>query len=132
MERLELQKRFGQNCIGQVLRIIGEHTIIVSATKYDLHIGDEIIVYEQNDPLEDLDGNVLCHYEYAKDHLIVIDVNELYCVCKKTVVVEKKSPIYNTSPVIKTYPPLPLEHGSIEPFEIKNRKIAKGDPIKKF
>ena len=124
---------YGNNCIGQVLRIIDNRTVIVSTTKPDLHVNDKIIIYEPSEPIFDLAGNKLCNYEYTKDKLDVIEVNEHYSICQKNEIKKRTSNIFEVSPILSTtklYKPLNVDEDNIEPFEIKNRTILKGDPIK--
>ena len=89
---------YGKHCIGRVLRILDNRTIITSATKDNLKVGDSIIVYEVGDEIFNPDGTKLCNYEYCKDSLDVIEVNDLYSVCRKNVIT--KTRVFDISPVL--------------------------------
>ena len=121
---------YGKHCIGRVLRILDNRTIITSATKDNLKVGDSIIVYEVGDEIFNPDGTKLCNYEYCKDSLDVIEVNDLYSVCRKNVIT--KTRVFDISPVLTTttYETLPIDKSSIKAFEVKNNLITLGDPVK--
>lgn len=124
---------YGRHCIGQVLRIIDNRTIIISTSKENIFVGDSIAVYEVCDELKDLDGNYLCKYEHIKDKLEVIDTNEHYSVCQKKAETINR-PNFILSPTLpkKIYEPLNVSKSDIEPIHIKSDLIKKGDPVKKI
>lgn len=134
----DLTQKYGPNCIGVVLRILDQQTLIISCNatdlNYNLSVGDKISVYEYSEPLIDLDGNELCRFEYIKDSLEVMEVTNRYSVCKKNKQIEKTLPSFALSPLLKAttteYVPLKVKEEDIEPVEISNRYIKKGDPVK--
>lgn len=128
----KLIEKYGPHCIGNVIRIVDEYTIIVDAGSRKLKIGDVIAVYEYGEPIYDLSGNKLSNYEFVKSRLDVVDVNDMYSVCKSETV-EKIS--RSLSPLLeRTFTErkqLNIDKESIEPLEKYNSCINKGDPIKK-
>lgn len=129
----KLSEQYGPHCIGNVIRILDEYTIIVDIGKSRLQIGDQIAVYEYGEPICDLSGNVLSNYEFIKAKLEVVDVNDSYSVCKSqttTKNVRPLSPIFETT--VTKRKPLNIDNASIEPLNQYNSRIKKGDPIKKY
>ncbi len=127
---------YGPNWIGNVIRIIDNRTVIVNAGSDKLKAGQEIKIYSPVEPIKDLDGTILCDYEYTKDLLEVIDVNSGYSVCRK---MKTKTSNYASnlafalSPLLEgkeTYVPLDIEEKDIRPFKEIDKKIRIGDPIK--
>ena len=45
------QKNYGPACIGNVIRIIDDRTVIVNVGKDRLSVGDKIVIYEVGEPL---------------------------------------------------------------------------------
>ena len=131
---------YGPEYIGNVIRILDNRTLLVNIGSSKLKKGDLIKVYIPVEPIYDLDGSILCMYEYTKDTLEVIDVNKKYSVCKKmdTRVIEPSkfalttaalsiSPLFNEK---KEYIPLNLNDEDISPIREIDPKIHIGDPVK--
>lgn len=123
------------NKIGNVIRIIDKRTLIINAGKHELEVGDKVKVYESLDILQDLDGSELCVFEYTKDVLKVIDVNEYYSICQKQ---DKKTNNFAQmaiSPLLTMqqteYIPLNVNKEEIKPLDPKDPIIHVGDPVKK-
>lgn len=120
--------------IGNVIRIIDNRTLIINVGKPFVSVGDKIKVYETIDALRDLDGTELAMFEYTKDELEVVEVEETYSICKKN----KKRTITSApvtlaiSPLLdrEEFIPLNVDPEDIEPLEIKNKNICIGDPVK--
>lgn len=129
----QLTINYGKHCIGQVLRILDNRTIIISTSKENIFVGDSIAVYEVCDEIKDLNGKYLCNYEHIKDTLEVVDTNEYYSVCRKKAESINRSN-FLLSPMLskKIYEPLNISKDDIEPFHVKSNLIKKGDPIKKI
>lgn len=127
-----LIEKFGKHCIGQVLRIIDNRTIIIDTTSDTLSVGNSIAIYEVCDELKDLNGKYLCNYEYIKDELEVIETNEYYSVCRKNVLVNQPNLILSPMTSKKVHEPLNIINDNIEPIHVKSPMIKKGDPIKKI
>lgn len=127
-------KQYGPNCIGQVIRIIDEQSLIIDVGSPTVSIGDQVTVYEYGEPLIDLEGNVLCHYEYTKDILSITEVTGKYSVCKKnktrtrSILGPAISPLLDNTVIEKI--PLNVQKDEIEPLSILDRLIRKGDPVK--
>ena len=129
----KLREQYGPHCIGNVIRIIDDFTIIVDAGSRQLSIGDVIAVYEYGEPILDLSGNRISNYEFIKARLDVVDVNEAYSVCKSEATIKKMQPL---SPIFETTVTerkrLKIDKTSVEPLQTYNECISKGDPIKKY
>lgn len=130
---------YGPDYIGNVIRILDTQTLVVNVGAEKLQEGDEIKVYTPVDPLYNVDGSLLCMYEYTKDTLTVTDVNKKYSVCRKIKerTVESCMPsvatIISLSPLFdekKELVPLNINNDDISPIKDFNRKIQIGDPIK--
>ena len=76
-------KNYGPNCIGQVVRILDDRTLIVNAGSDQLSVGDKVFIYVPVEPIIDLDGSELAMYERIKDKLKVIESTQHYSVCQK-------------------------------------------------
>lgn len=127
----EMKKKYGDAYIGNVIRITDNRTLIVNVGKKDLQVGDIIQVYEPGDPLKDLDGNILCNFDYVKDELEVIQTNHSYSVCQKKETVTKQL-TFALSPLLEQteYVPLNIDENDIQSLQPRNPLIKIGDPIK--
>ena len=77
------QINYGPNCLGNVIRILDNRTLIINTGNDVLSKGDTIAVYIPVEPIYDLDGSELAVYEYIKDILEVIAVEPSYSICQK-------------------------------------------------
>ena len=135
MSDTNLNQKYGTNCIGNVIRILDNRTLIVNVGKDVLSKGNTIAVYVPVEPIYDLDGTELAIYEYTKDLLTVTTVEASYSLCQK----QQKEVIEPTtisrlalSPLLEErskYIPLNVDDAEISPFSI-DTKIHVGDPIK--
>lgn len=120
--------------IGNVIRIIDNRTVIINAGKPLLSVGDKIKIYEELDPLYDLDGSLLCTFEHTKDTLEVIEAEAKYSVCQKKETTTARMHSFALSPLLElaeaTYVPLNVDDKDIQPLEVKNPKVSIGDPVK--
>lgn len=119
--------------IGNVIRIIDDRTLIINAGSGAVSVGDKIKVYETADTLKNLDGTTLAVFEYTKDELEVIDVEETYSVCQKNKTKTIPSPSQLAiSPLFGREEQIPLNVNpdDIEPIQIKSENICIGDPVK--
>jgi hypothetical protein len=129
----EAKTKYGNEFIGNVIRIIDDRTIIVNAGKHELNVGQTIQVYELGEEIKDLDGKVLCNYCYIKDELEVIQVEPSYSVCQKQETITKT---YNfaLSPLLETkkteYVPLNIDKSDIQELKPNDPLVRVGDPIK--
>lgn len=120
-------------CIGNVIRIIDERTIIVNVGKDTLQTGAEIQVYELVDTLKNLDGTLLDTYMYIKASLEVVQTAEKYSICRNMETRQKTFPLA-LSPLlertIEEYVPLNIDKNDIQPLIPNDPLIRVGDPIK--
>lgn len=134
MSNIDLEK-YGENCIGQVIRILDNRTLVVNAGSDILSVGMEIKIYEPLDMLHNPDGSNLCKLEYTKDVLEVIEVETDYSICQKKKKVTTNAMALAVSPLLsmeKTeYVPLKIDESELQPLSGETSTIHIGDPIKK-
>lgn len=129
------QINYGPNCLGNVIRILDNRTLIINTGNDVLSKGDTIAVYVPVEPIYDLDGSELAVYEYIKDILEVIAVEPSYSICQKQKTKDVEQPAFSRlalSPLLegkKEYVPLNVDDAEISPFSV-DEKIHVGDPIK--
>lgn len=128
------------DCIGKIIRIVDEHTIIVNIGQRKLSRGENVQVYAEGEPIVDLSGKALGSFIYIKDELEVVQVEENYSVCKKQKqVTVKKNPAFALSPLLErtheqTYTklePLNVDSSEIKPLASIDTSIHIGDNIRK-
>lgn len=123
-------------CIGKVIRIVDEFTLIINAGSLSLSVGDKVQVYESGEPIVDLDGTALDEYIYVKDELEVVQVEERYSVCKKNKTVSKRifSP-FALSPLLEQTTtenvPMNIEESELKPLPSIDETIHVGDKVKR-
>lgn len=122
------------NKIGNVIRITNNRTLIINVGSQRLEVGDYVKVYESLDTLYDIDGSELCVFEYTKDILKVIEVEDNYSICQKQ---ESKTSTLSQmalSPLLAMqkmdYIPLNVNENEIAPLKAKDPTIHVGDPVK--
>jgi len=134
-EILEKQKKqYGSECIGNVIRIIDNRTLLVNIGKDVLQLGDKIQIYELGEMIKNFDGTDLCHYIYVKDEVEVIRTEFQYSICKKNKTVTKTKSIFTVSPLLEheytTYIPLNIDQSDIQELKPVEPLIKIGDPVK--
>ena len=124
-------------CIGHVIRILDEFTLLIDAGKSCISVNDEIEIYELGEPIKAIDGSILSEYVYVKDKLTVVETQEKYSICKKN---KLKSAISfgnfsALSPLLEEYNskriPLNVDPEDFQPFAPQNPKIQIGDLVKR-
>ncbi len=133
MASSEIKQKYGNDCIGNIIRIIDNRTIIVNAGSGNLKVGQMIQVYEFGEPISDLNGKSLGNYIFIKDELEVIQVESRYSICKKMKTTTKTFD-FALSPLLETqtteYIPLNIEPGDIKELKPLDPLVRIGDPIK--
>lgn len=134
MNKKEMMKKYGNEFIGNVIRIIDHRTVLVNAGRNDLSVGQTVQIYEPCGEIKDLDGSVLSNYHFIKDELAVIQVEERYSVCQKQKSITKTYNPFVLSPLLETkkteYIPLNIDEADIQEMKPKDPKVRIGDPIK--
>lgn len=126
-----LHDKFGDRCIGQVIRILDKYTLIINVGRDRISVGDIIQVFYHGEQIIDLDGTPLGNYEYEKGKFDVIQVEEQYSICKTHETAESKLALV-TSPLLeKTRTPMNTAGEEITPFQNIDPNIHVGDPVKK-
>ena len=133
--RVNLQKEYGPNCIGNVIRILDKNTLIInSGTNAEMELGDIVQVYEFGEELKDLDGSTLANFEHVKGELKIIRVEPSFSVCKSNKTIKRTVQPFSLSPILEkeiTDPvPLPVDETQIRPLEPSDPIIHVGDPVK--
>lgn len=126
-------KYYGPKCVGNVIRILDNRTVIVHFTSYQASIGDKIQIYELGDMLRDVNGSELGYYEYIKETLDVVRVEENYSICQKNKMKTQHyqfplSPLLGTDAEIAV--PLNADIADFNPYQIKEPLVKVGDPVK--
>ena len=123
-------EKYGPQCIGNVIRIIDNYSLLINAAYPPLTVGAKVSVYEVCDTIKDLDGTPLGTYDYVKCTLIVKEVFDKFSIC--TVIPDTCSPFeYALAPVLKkSYSPLNVNESDIKPLSINSESVLIGDPIK--
>lgn len=133
MNKKEMKKKYGINFIGNVIRIIDNRTLLVNVGRDDLSVGQTIQVYEPGEKIIDLDGAILSNYNFIKDELEVIQVEDTYSVCQKQKIITKNIS-FALSPLLETkkteYIPLNIDESEIQELKPKDPLVRIGDPIK--
>lgn len=130
---IEMKQKYGDACVGNVIRIIDNRTIIVNVGSANLEVGQTIQVYELGESISDLNGKSLGNYMFIKDDLKVIQVESSYSVCQKTKTITKTLN-FALSPLLETktteYVPLNIEPEDIKELKPHDPLVRVGDPIK--
>lgn len=133
MNKKEMKEKYGINFIGNVIRIIDNRTLLVNVGRDDLSVGQTIQVYEPGEKIIDLDGAILSNYNFIKDELEVIQVEDTYSVCQKQKIITKNIS-FALSPLLETkkteYIPLNIDESEIQELKPKDPLVRIGDPIK--
>lgn len=135
MDLEKLREKYGQDCLGQVIRILSDRELIVNVSNEHLTIGDEVYIYSVGEEIFDLNGESLGFYEKLKDVLEVTHVTESYAICEKFIK-ETYSPFNALSAFSpktrKKSVPLNVEENDINPLKISFSNVIKiGDLAKK-
>lgn len=126
--------------LGKVIRILDYHTLLISAGKGALKVGDKVKIYEPLDTLSDPDGNTLGTYNHTKEILEVTDVDDRYSVCKKTKTRTIDPLGLSLAPILSSLGrssttelvPLNVNASEIDPLpEVPDPKVHIGDLVKK-
>ena len=133
MNKKEMKEKYGIDFIGNVIRIIDNRTLLVNVGRDDLSVGQTIQVYEPGEKIIDLDGAILSNYNFIKDELEVIQVEDTYSVCQKQKIITKNIS-FALSPLLETkkteYIPLNIDESEIQELKPKDPLVRVGDPIK--
>lgn len=126
----EHNKKYGSACIGNVIRILDDRTIVVNVGESILDVNSKVHVYTIEKILHDVDGSDLCPFEYIKDTLKVIRTESKYSICQKQI--SKTAKFAALSPLFDDveYSPLNVSANDIDPIDPPNIDIKIGDPIK--
>lgn len=120
-------------CIGNVIRILDEFTILIDAGVSCVSVGDTVQVYQDIETIYDLAGNSLGDFSYIKDELSVIQVSDNFSVCRKN---ESYVPTLTLSPLLQQSiyvkkKPLSVNPADFSPLPPIDKTIHLGDKVKK-
>lgn len=121
--------------IGHVIRILDDYTLIVDVGAKKLSIGDMVEIYEIGDVIKDLNGEPLSYYVHIKDELEVVQVEELYSLCRKPMSLNKTfSSVLAISPMLERsfteQTPLNIDKSQVQPLNPSDNTIHVGDSVK--
>ncbi len=127
------QNTTNKSPIGKVIRILDKYTLLVDVGNDTLTVGSRIQVYEPVEMIKTPDGTELGFYNYIKDTLDVIRVEDHFSICRKNETVSKTVP-FVLSPLlehrISEDVPLKISESDIQALSPKEPLIKIGDPIK--
>ncbi|SDW73428.1 hypothetical protein SAMN04487759_1421 [Kandleria vitulina] len=135
MNKKELKEKYGNECIGQVIRIVSPTELIINVGyNSNLDNNDSVDIYELGDDIKDIDGNTLGKYHNIKATLTVKSVEENFAICVSKVIT-KKSPLLQVSlglQEIETQESLNVDQDAIEPLTFPTTRVIKiGDLVRK-
>ena len=132
----EGKEKYGKNFIGQVIRILDPFTIIISHDQIPLlKEGRMVQVFDIGEEVMNLDGVSLGQYVYLKDTLEIVQVEAGYAVCKKNIIDEKATSLFDisASPFTvkhKSKIELNIDSDQLEPVPEKTLKVKLGDAVR--
>lgn len=133
MSNKNLEEKFGNNVIGQVVRILNDHTIIIDAGKDEgVELNDTIQIYDYLGELKNINGDNLGPLEYIKAEVYVKKLEKRYSICEtaKTSFINLGS----ISPLLDNTEEehflLNVDESQISPLVPKNKIIQLGDPVR--
>lgn len=130
----ELKEKFGAKFIGQIIRILDEHTVIINLGSGDVRVGEDLQIYEYLGDLLGPDGKNYGSFEYVKAEIEVVRVEPKYAICK-TEKVTGPSISMALSPLLERptshRSDLPVDKSDIAPLKPQDRKVHVGDPVKR-
>lgn len=128
-----IMSQTNRTSIGKVIRILDKYTLLVDVGSDILEVGSRIQVYEPIEMIKASDGTDLGFYNYIKDTLDVIRVEEHFSVCKKNESVSKTVSLV-LSPLLERQVtesiPLKIDENDIQSLNPKEPLIKVGDPIR--
>lgn len=130
----ELKEKFGPKFIGQIIRILDEHTVIINVGSGDVRVGENLQIYEYLGDLLGPDGKNYGSFEYVKAEIEVVRVEPQYAICK-TEKVTDSSISMALSPLLERptshRSDLHVDKSDIAPLKPQDRKVHIGDPVKR-
>lgn len=127
-----------EKCIGKVIKIPNEYLVIISTNKYEVSIGDEVVVYEPGgDILDPITGEKIDDFDFVKAKLEIVETYEKYSICQK-LSYERRSPYFGAlSPLLEGEETEPRKTLKIkvnqeqnEHLKINSPHVSIGDPVK--
>ena len=119
--------------IGHVIRVLDKFSLVIDVGKPKLSVGDTIQVYEIGDVINDLNGNALSYYVHVKDELEVVQVEELYSICRKPLTTQLTASLA-VSPMLersfRVRNPLNIDEKDVKPLKKGDSVIHIGDLVK--
>ena len=130
----EAKEKYGPKFIGQIIRILDKHTLIISAGKGEVSPGDSLQVYEYLGELIGPDGQNYGSLEFVKASIEVIRCEQKYSICKTEKIEGPSKFSLALSPLLEqtaTYrADLPVDRDVLDPIKPQDPKVRLGDPVK--
>lgn len=121
---------------GMIIEIPDSKTIIVNLGSKNSRIkrGDEIIIYEEGPEIK-LDDNIIGRYDFDKETIQVVRVDDNISVCKKIIRYTKPAPMTSMATLmggkeVQEEIDLNVEVSDVKNWVIKDPKIKINDPVK--
>mgnify|MGYP004618204891 CR=1 FL=1 len=126
--------------VGNIIKIIDEYSVIINLGNNVVNKNDIVYIYEKNNFVRDLKGNVLGKYDICKCKLCVTETYDNFSVCEAlpTVSVDKYTSLYNhlaLSPLLEATPKrkkLNIDPAVINKIKSEDNAIRIGDIVKIF
>ena len=126
----ELQAKYGNDIVSQVIRIISPSEIIIDldkelAMQNKIKVGTEIEIFSILDELKDVDGNSLGKYTNVKSRAKISHIENKYSICQP-LDVERLSPIAIIARTTTTSPGyFNVDEEDIKPLSQQTTKTIK-------
>lgn len=124
---------------GHIIKIIDEYSVIIDLGNRAVKKNDIVYIYEKNNTIKDLKGNILGRYDICKGKLCVTEVYDSFSVCEAVPSSsDKYTAIYNSlvlSPLLEATTKkkkLNIDPSVINKIKAEDNAIRIGDIVKIF
>lgn len=125
--------------IGHIIKIIDEYSVIIDLGNNIVNKNDMVYIYEKNNAVKDLKGNIIGRYDICKGRLCVTEVYNNFSVCEALPsVTDKYTALYNhlaLSPLLESSTKrkkLNIDPNVINKIKAEDNAIRIGDIVKIF
>ena len=124
---------------GHIIKIIDEYSVIIDLGNRTVKKNDIVYIYEKNNTIKDLKGNILGRYDICKGKLCVTEVYDNFSVCEAVPSSsDKYTAIYNSlvlSPLLEATTKkkkINIDPSVINKIKAEDNAIRIGDIVKIF
>ena len=125
--------------IGHIIKIIDEYSVIIDLGNNIVNKNDMVYIYEKNNAVKDLKGNIIGRYDICKGKLCVTEAYNNFSVCEALPsVTDKYTALYNhlaLSPLLESSTKrkkLNIDPSIINKIKTEDNAIRIGDIVKTF